>query len=72
MSGIYLNELAKLKSFSATVKGAKSSARIEIEFADPTELGYFMSSLQKLDAEQKAAAKPKKQLRIPHLSGGDQ
>lgn len=68
MSGVYLRDGAKLKSYSATTKGKKSVVKIEIEFDDHYELGVCLSGLERLDAEQKAAAK-KKPLAIPDLRG---
>jgi hypothetical protein len=66
---IYLEPFSavRLKSFSATTKGAKAVIRIELETEDMTELGFELDSLKRLQAAQ--AAEPKRklgQLALPH------
>lgn len=59
MTGIYFDD-ARLKSFSASSKGGKSSIRIEIETADHFELAHMLRQLDAIEAEQKEARKPRK------------
>lgn len=44
----------RLKSYSATTKGGKSTLRIEIETSDPHELAYALNELASVQAGQKA------------------
>ncbi|MBB3947244.1 hypothetical protein GGQ73_003210 [Rhizobium skierniewicense] len=59
MTGIYFDD-ARLKSFSASSKGGKSSIKIEIETSDHFELAHMLRQLDAIDAEQKEARKPRK------------
>lgn len=67
MADIWIDKHSRLKSYSASVKGAKSVVRIEIECDEPGSLGYLLKELgdiqreqtQREKAEKKAAAKAK-------------
>jgi len=48
----------RLKSFSATNRGGKSTIRIELETADPYELGYALSNLSEVQKAQRAPKPP--------------
>lgn len=48
----------RLKGFSATSKAGKSTIRIELETADPYELGYALERLATVEKGQKAKPKP--------------
>lgn len=62
MSGIWLNhKWADIRSYSASVKGAKAVVRVEIEVADPTHLGFLLEDLARAQVElrrERAAEKP--------------
>ena len=78
--GLYLDPegRVRLKSFSSATRGTKGVIKIEIETDDLSELGFFLSSLsrlqeqQKLEAElrRKAVKKPKL-LALPAPDQGD-
>lgn len=48
----------RLKSFSASNRGGKSTIRIELETEDHFELGYALQSLAETQKEQRAKPKP--------------
>lgn len=60
MTVIYLDDHSRLKAYSATAKGGKSTVRIEIECDEPGSLGYLLQELGQIqrtqDAVKKAAA----------------
>lgn len=49
----------RLKSFSASARGGKSTIKIEVETDDPFELGYTLKSLAEVQKGQRAKPKPK-------------
>lgn len=67
MSTIWIDKFSRLKSYSATAKGGKSTVRIEIECDEPGSLGYLLTELGEIQraqdrtrkAEAKAAAEAK-------------
>ncbi len=87
MTYLYLNDHMRLKTYSASVKGAKSLVRIDIEVSEPGALGWLLKDLADIEREQSAKAKaakdaarkaPKSQLalpapllQIPHFPEGD-
>lgn len=51
---IYLDrESCRIKSYSATTRGAKSILKIEIEVGDPMELGFMLRELAEEQGRQK-------------------
>ena len=74
MSYIYLGAHARLKAYSASVKGVKSIIRVEIECSDPGELGYLLEGLGEIDRKQRLAAKQAaaKRLRLPYFPADDE
>lgn len=72
MSQIYLSENTKLKTYGSSTKGEVSIIKVESETRDPYELASFLRCLNELAAEQKAAAKPKKVLRLADVREQDQ
>lgn len=67
--GLYLTEGQRLKSFTSTTRGTKGIVKIEVEFDDLWELGYFLRGLAEAEAEQKRKAaearKPKAAKKTP-------
>lgn len=57
MSTIFLTDTCRLKSYSATTKGAKSIVKIEIDVADHRDLGWLLRELAEIETEQKAREK---------------
>ena len=58
----------RLKSFSVSSRGVKTTIRIEVEVDDPFELGYALQSLAEVQKSQrtKPAPEPKaKPLALP-------
>jgi hypothetical protein len=56
---IYFGKTARLKSYSAAVKGAKSIIKIEIEVSDSYELASILNDLGETTRAQKAADRKK-------------
>lgn len=61
MTYLYLNDHMRLKSYSASTKGAKSLVRIDIEVNDPGRLGFLLEDLGRIEREQAAKAKAEKE-----------
>lgn len=61
MTYLYLNDHMRLKSYSASTKGAKSLVRIDIEVNDPGRLGFLLEDLGRIEQEQTAKAKAEKE-----------
>ncbi|OCP17459.1 MULTISPECIES: hypothetical protein [unclassified Ensifer] len=57
MSGIFLTDTCRLKSYSASTKGARSTIKIEIDVADHRDLGFVLRELAEIEAEQNAKEK---------------
>lgn len=47
----------RLKGYSASTKGTKSSVRIELECLDPNSLGYLLRNLAEIERSQKVEAR---------------
>lgn len=47
----------RLKGYSATTKGTKSTVRIELECSDPDALGYLLRNLAEIERGQKVEAR---------------
>ena len=65
-------EKLRLKSFSASSRGEKSTIKIELEPADPYELGWALSKLAEVQNGQRTNPKPKpkaKPLALPKPEG---
>ncbi len=65
MAVLFLNdEHVRLKSYSASTKGAVSTIRIDVEVTDPLRLGFLLQELAEIQAELKSAkagkSKPRK------------
>lgn len=60
MSMIYLTEACRLKSYSASTKGEKSTIKIEIDVGDHHDLGFLLRELAEIETEQKAKDKPQR------------
>lgn len=58
----------RLRCYSASVKGAKSVVKIEIECDEPGSLGYLLEQLREIDRDQKAAAAPKRPTKKAQLA----
>lgn len=59
----------RLKSFSGTSNGSKSTIRIEIECATPWRFGYALEELQKVkDGQKPPKAPPKKPAKAKPLA----
>lgn len=55
MAMLFLNDdHTRLKTYSASTKGAVSTIRVEIEVTDPMRLGFLLSELAEIVSEQKA------------------
>ncbi len=76
MSSIWIDQRhMRLKDFSASVKRAKSTVKVEIEVSEPGSLGFLLEQLREIEHEQivadkkakeeAAAAKRKKSLALP-------
>lgn len=52
------DEKLRLKSFSASSRGEKSVIKIELEAADPYELGWALSKLAEVQKGQRTKPKP--------------
>lgn len=61
MTYLYLNDHMRLKSYSASTKGAKSLVRIDIEVNDPGRLGFLLEDLGRIEQEQAAKVKAEKE-----------
>lgn len=60
MASLYFNdEHVRVKSYSASTKGAVSTIRIDVEVTDPMRLGFLLQELAEIQADQKAAAAAK-------------
>lgn len=63
------DEHTRLKSYSATVKGRVSVIKVEVECSDLDQFGWFLRSLEQIEAAQKAKLKsakaPIRQLALP-------
>lgn len=55
----------KLKAFSASSRVASSTVKIEIEVADPHELGNLLHSLQEMRTWKPAPQQRRKTLALP-------
>lgn len=61
MAVLFLNdEHVRLKSYSASTKGAVSTIRIDVEVTDPMRLGFLLQELKEIQAELKAATAARK------------
>lgn len=63
MSGIYLGETVRLKTYTSVTKGQKATIRIELETPDRYDLSYLLRQLDALYQEQQDRAKPAKKAR---------
>ncbi|WP_275789730.1 hypothetical protein [Pararhizobium gei] len=55
MPVIFLEEEhTRLKSYTASTKGAVSIVRVDIEVTDPMRLGYLLAELETIEKAQKA------------------
>ncbi len=61
MTHLYLNDHMRLKTYSASVKGARSLVRIDIEVSEPGALGWLLKDLADIEREQAAKAKAEKE-----------
>ena len=60
MASLYFNdEHVRVKSYSASTKGAVSTIRIDVEVTDPMRLGFLLQELAEIQTEQKATAAAK-------------
>lgn len=55
----------RLKAFSATSRGIKTTIRIELETSDPWELSYTLEGLAKVKAGQSSPKSKSKPLALP-------
>jgi hypothetical protein len=52
MTSIWLNQAhSRIRSYSASVKGAKATVKIEVEVSDPGSLGFLLEDLGRAQAE---------------------
>lgn len=62
MSNIWIDQRhMRLKDFSASVKRAKSTVKIEIEVSQPGSLGFLLEQLREIEREQIAAEQKAKE-----------
>lgn len=57
MTGIFFDEGAALKTYSALTKAGKSVIKIEIEVTDHFELGHILRQLDAIEKNQKDTRK---------------
>nr|WP_298095874.1 hypothetical protein [uncultured Shinella sp.] len=61
MSGIYFDETVRVKAYSLSSKGGKTTIRIELEAADHFDAASIMRQLDEIERERKNRDKPSKQ-----------
>jgi hypothetical protein len=65
MTSIYFDGEVRLKSYTAVTKGAKATIKIELETSDRYDLASILRQLDKIDGEQRDAAKPAPKITRP-------
>lgn len=64
ISGDYASKL-RIKSFSSSSRGGKSTIKIEVETEDPFELGYALQKLSEVQKGQRTKPPARKPLALP-------
>lgn len=59
------SEKLRIKSFSSSSRGGKSTIKIEVETEDPFELGYALQKLSEVQKGQRTKPPARKPLALP-------
>ncbi len=58
MTGIYFDGTVRLRTYTATSKGAKATIKIELETSDRFDLASVLRQCDEIDRQQREAVKP--------------